>query len=201
MPQPRGKKAPPSPPPPEAEQGSEWEDLSPRERLSLSLDVINRTDLTPEEKLRLEDNLLRLYDSSTDSATETSPNSRSTSSPAEPPPTSESGETTSGDYWSPSPDLSLRQEDWPHFVIETTNRFLMVLASDLVNLEEVAKTMAPQGAHMLAMESQAAMTEVARVVAVRMNLAAVAASQPDLLVPDKRILDADGNPMKERPDA
>jgi hypothetical protein len=34
-----------------------------------------------------------------------------------------------------------------------------------------------------------------------MNLAAVAASQPDLLVPDKRILDADGNPMKERPDA
>lgn len=174
---------------------NEWDLLSPRERLSLALDVINRADLSVEMKLHLEQSLLEGYDrdSEASSTSSTSPPTSDSSSPE--------SSSNNGDYWTPSPEMKLRQEDWPEFVVETTNRFLMVLESEVEMLESLAKEMPPKGSHILPIETQAALLEVARVTAVKMNLAALAASESTLLVPDKTLLGPDGNPLKGRPNA
>ena len=192
MPQP--KKRPPA------------EASSQRERLSMALDVINRTDMTPEEKLGLEAFLLESYDESrsrpTDSATSSPPSASPTSSG----PGSSAPSLPDADYWRPSPTLNLRQEDWNEFLIETTNRFLLVLQEEATMLSSLASSLPPEGSHLLPMETQAAMIEMARLTALKINLAASAAAQsdlhdsaePNLLVPDKTLLDQNGNPLGDR---
>src|SRR5688500_12053320 len=100
-------------PDPDPAQSNEWEQVDPRERLSLALDVINRSDLSPEEKLGLEQTLLNQYDQAVSETSLSSLASPTTSEPG-----SSESSSPDVDYWQPSPDLNLRQEDWDSFVVE-----------------------------------------------------------------------------------
>lgn len=157
-----------------------------------ALSIINRSDLTPEQKLRLEEEVL------TDS---TGPRNLADS----PPMSGDSSPQSSAPnevLWEPRTEWNtLREEDYPTFVQETTRQFLGVLGREMVMLQDLHQAQAKaQGPGLLVIEKELASYEIARLVAVQLLLGS-SPPPPDLLVPDKNLVDANGNPLGSHHDA
>lgn len=122
------------------------------------------------------------------------------STPSSDPTTPEtSSETSEPPYWEPRSEL-LRVEDYPAYVVETTNRMLWLIGRELQDMQEMLLQIFAANPQLGEVEPSAfkqtrLMFEMAQTVCEMMNLSSQP-EPPDLLVPDKALVDPNGRPLK-----
>ena len=179
----------PVPPEPIAE-----EEMDPDHVLSLASEIINRSDLTPEEKERLTARAIQDHAEkmgAQDSAPPTSPTSPNSSLPSSTP------EKAVPWVANPVKWTAILDEDFPAFAREASSQMLTLIhiqQDRLVQMHQQAQD-EKSGAAMLALEKELASLETARLVATTMMIAATP-DQPSLLVPEEGLTDANGRPLR-----
>ena len=180
-------------------EGSE-SPMTAEERLRLALGVINREDLSPEEKLRMEKAILSGTGPSSSGPSDDP--SRSTNGSATSPPDPSPPQVEESQIWRPDPPQMLVAEaDDSAFVRECCRRFLQILSPQMETLSEMQETLGATGmerTQSLALQQQLVLYEAARTVAIQVHLMHEEEAQ-SLLVPETGLISQDGRKLRKKP--
>jgi len=171
--------------------------MSPEEKLGAALRVINQPELSPEEKLRLERQIL------SESASPSNENASSSNAPSAGSPPTRSGPTTCAPEasWTPDPEaMWIPPQDEQAFIRESCLRMLAILdqtMGDMAKMQEAIRESDPEEQlGSLALQQQMILYEAARTVAIQLHMMA-AKPIPKLDLPTMGLVTPDGTQLRK----